>query len=129
MCMTDFEEIAFLAGCRGARILFADRFAVVASRIDERLRTLVDAQTCAPEPASVRAGDPGRRTDTPRGPDHPDPSQVLHAAALVGAVSLCSARSSSTRPPQASRLDGEYTAVIGDTRMLSGACVTTVTGG
>jgi hypothetical protein len=49
MCMTDLEEIAFLAGCRGARGLFAERFAVVALRIGERLRALLAAQTCEAE--------------------------------------------------------------------------------
>ena len=49
MCMTGLEEIAFLAGAGGVSILFADRFAVVASRIDERLRALLAAQTCEAE--------------------------------------------------------------------------------
>ena len=44
MCMTAPEEIAFVAGCHGARTLFADRFAVVAQRIDERLHALLAAQ-------------------------------------------------------------------------------------
>jgi hypothetical protein len=52
MCMTGPEEVAFLAGCRGARVLFADRFPVVASRIDERLRALLAAQ-CDAESVSV----------------------------------------------------------------------------
>jgi hypothetical protein len=48
-CMTGLEEVAFLAGCHGARILFAEPFAVVALRIDERLRALLAAQTCEAE--------------------------------------------------------------------------------
>jgi hypothetical protein len=45
MCMTGSEETAFLAGCSGVRVLFADRFPAVAPRIDERLRALLAAQT------------------------------------------------------------------------------------
>jgi hypothetical protein len=45
MCMTGLEEIAFLTGCRGTRVLFADRFPAVAARIDERLRALLAAQS------------------------------------------------------------------------------------
>jgi hypothetical protein len=45
ICMTSREEVAFLAGCHGARSLYADRFAGVASRIDERLSGLLAAQS------------------------------------------------------------------------------------
>jgi len=49
MCMSDLEELAFLAGWHSACPLLAERFAAVASRIDERLRALLAAQTCEAE--------------------------------------------------------------------------------
>ena len=45
MCMTNSEEIAFLAGWHSARLLLAERFADVAPRIDQRLSALLAAQT------------------------------------------------------------------------------------